>query len=755
MEKKQLVSKFVKAVKKNLTFNAFVFLIWLVLGWLRSYGITSLILFPFNFITGALIGVDGGSFFEGVLGKTLMLLLLNSLIRPLIFSTGNKKEKSKKAFAELKSKSLLKIPQYMNIKQLVKVDAVKRGFNLIGFGTTFLVYPIITGDGSLQNSGVCLLAAIALFKQLKSIRGFIVVFVNDALRKFGKNQINKDSVNRLVSGNALGFACTVVFALLGISVGYAPFIGFVILLFGAGSIMMKKNDKMIRRTASFLVVLILVSSNVILAFASLIYDANVNSNEDFEEISDSKRLIEVLLDGESSRHVLTGEGLNDDGTLTLDGDTEKSFSIVLRSDYDEYDPLYFSFSPMIGGSYNTVGYGEFEINGQPYYIDETIDEELAIQNMMLNKKNNLGTFLFQGAYIIKPVISQEIIDEAIATNNFDRFNALSEEWERLDVSAEGEVIDIFYNYFVNENQIYLGFDLVNEKGELSFFINGDEIAMPLIPSFDRYNQYTDEGIEMAVMVKILNGYFEKTGSLAGPIEVTTVALLSFALSTTVSGVISGVGSAPSGFSGMEDESINDPDEEIEETEETEEADEAEESEERYFLVINNDELMPPLCNGEKASVVIPVNVEEGEGLHWRYSVVPYPVRPDIFIPTIINHGQDSTAQLSIFLTGKRLNSNNITIILHVSAIAKENGKILGKAKKTVQATLYNLGLNVELKDASKGYVKDNMVLTEVINSKIKGIAEIKKLKDDEYEIDSVEGKVFFKNGKNCCVFKIE
>jgi len=244
MVNKQLLAKYQETVKKNLTFNALIIVVWLVLGWLRSYGVTSLILFPFNFLSGALIGVEESAFWQGVLGKTIMLLLLNNLIRPFLFGTGNRKQKWRRALLELKGKSLLKIPNYKGVTQLMETDAVKRSFSLIGMGIAFLVYPVITVDGSFQNTGVCFLASIALFRGLKNNRGLIIAVTNDVLRKLNKKQISKDYVNRLVLGNALGFAMTVIFSIMGWHLQAAYWIGIILLASGVVTILIRNLFKM-------------------------------------------------------------------------------------------------------------------------------------------------------------------------------------------------------------------------------------------------------------------------------------------------------------------------------------------------------------------------------------------------------------------------------------------------------------------------------------------------------------------------------
>ncbi|MGD9569084.1 MAG: hypothetical protein AB7V48_12385 [Sedimentibacter sp.] len=241
MNTKDFIIKFKKTLKENAIVTAVIGIMWLVLGWLKSYGINNIFLFPFNYVSGALIGVDGGSFVGGIIGKTLMLMILNSLIRPFLFSKGDKKERITKSINQFKSSALSKIPQYKNITQLLDKDHIKRSYNLVGFGLSFLLYPFITGNGSFQNSGVCVLVAIALFKELKKQRSLIVHVINYILKKYDKKQISKENMNRLISGNALGFACTVIFSLISGYNALSYVIGCVVIIVGIFEMGLLKN----------------------------------------------------------------------------------------------------------------------------------------------------------------------------------------------------------------------------------------------------------------------------------------------------------------------------------------------------------------------------------------------------------------------------------------------------------------------------------------------------------------------------------
>ncbi|MBW7572427.1 hypothetical protein [Caproiciproducens faecalis] len=208
----KIINKCKKACKENWITTTIIAFLWLILGWLKSFGIHSILLLPFNFLTGALTGLDGGSFVGGIVGKTILLMLLNSFIRPLLLRKGNKKERVKMASKTFFNSALQKIPQYDNLKQLFTKEPSKLCYNAFGFGMAFLVYPFVTGNGSLQNSFVCVLASLGLFIEAQAQRGFIITVLNNLLKKKGKKQINKDNLNRLISGNALGFAVTFLYS---------------------------------------------------------------------------------------------------------------------------------------------------------------------------------------------------------------------------------------------------------------------------------------------------------------------------------------------------------------------------------------------------------------------------------------------------------------------------------------------------------------------------------------------------------------
>lgn len=213
MDIKNFFMKFMKTLIDNAVITAIIAVTWLILGWLKSYDIDSILLFPFNFISGALNGIDGGSFIGGIIGKAIVLMLLSNLLKPQIFTSNEITLILSKYIVQLKGLKPSKILHYSKIKQIFSNKHDNRNYNLIGFGLAFIVYPFITGNGSFQNSGVSLLIAIFLYKELKKQRSHIITIVNSILRKFKKIQISRENIKKIINGNALGFSCTVVYSI--------------------------------------------------------------------------------------------------------------------------------------------------------------------------------------------------------------------------------------------------------------------------------------------------------------------------------------------------------------------------------------------------------------------------------------------------------------------------------------------------------------------------------------------------------------
>lgn len=225
---KDWLNAFSKSLKLNLPVTAVMALLWLVLGWMRSFGIHSVLLFPLNFLTGALAGLDGGSFIGGTMGKAVLLIIVNNFVRSLIANKGNLLTRAKIGLISVSNSLLRKIPQYFNIKQLFTKEFWRISLNGMGFGMAMIGYAVLTGNGSLQNSFVCALLFSEFGGALIKKRGFIITVANRLLSALGIKTVDRDMVNRLVGGNALGYFVSTLWAAHFHSSGYAGYIGALV-----------------------------------------------------------------------------------------------------------------------------------------------------------------------------------------------------------------------------------------------------------------------------------------------------------------------------------------------------------------------------------------------------------------------------------------------------------------------------------------------------------------------------------------------
>lgn len=107
-----------------------------VLGWVRSAGVQMAILWPLYFLTGALNGMEGSTL-GGIVGKTLLLVLLNSFIKGVVIQTRGQGGRRRNFWNQFKANAsnalLTRIPQFFNMKKLWNAGLVTAvGCGLLG-----------------------------------------------------------------------------------------------------------------------------------------------------------------------------------------------------------------------------------------------------------------------------------------------------------------------------------------------------------------------------------------------------------------------------------------------------------------------------------------------------------------------------------------------------------------------------------------------------------------------------------------------
>ena len=100
-----------------------------VLGWVRSAGVQMAILWPLYFLTGALNGMEGSTL-GGIVGKTLLLVLLNSFIKGVVIQTRGQGGRRRNFWNQFKANAsnalLTRIPQFFNMKNCGTPDRSRR-----------------------------------------------------------------------------------------------------------------------------------------------------------------------------------------------------------------------------------------------------------------------------------------------------------------------------------------------------------------------------------------------------------------------------------------------------------------------------------------------------------------------------------------------------------------------------------------------------------------------------------------------------
>lgn len=208
--------KLMQAVKFYLAPTALMSLLWLALGWMKSAGIQWLVLWPLNFITGALNGLQGNTL-GGIIGKTLLLVVVNSFFRSVVLRRKREKGSFFKDFrSNALSSCLALIPQYTNLKRLAMSGNIKTaGAGFAGMAGALAIYPFITSDGSLVNSMVCLALFLSVGTQIARQRGLIISLINIMLSKNGKRGISRAFVENIFAGFAVGMALALPIAAVG------------------------------------------------------------------------------------------------------------------------------------------------------------------------------------------------------------------------------------------------------------------------------------------------------------------------------------------------------------------------------------------------------------------------------------------------------------------------------------------------------------------------------------------------------------
>lgn len=197
--------------------TAVMALLWLLLSWAKTAGIQWAVLWPMQFLTGALAGMEGSAL-GGTIGKAILLICFNSLFRGLLLHhkwDGRRRDNLRREFKDQTKAQLLgRIPQYGNLKLLWKDRSPGMlAAGLWGVAAALALYPFLSGNGSTVNSMVCVALFLTIGGQLVRQRGLLIALLNLFLAKKALRTVNRGFIERVLAGFALGMAMAVPISL--------------------------------------------------------------------------------------------------------------------------------------------------------------------------------------------------------------------------------------------------------------------------------------------------------------------------------------------------------------------------------------------------------------------------------------------------------------------------------------------------------------------------------------------------------------
>ncbi len=204
--------------------------IWLVLGWLYSFGIRAVFLIPLNYLTGAISGLEGGNLIGSLIGRTILIVFINGFITSFIIYKGSFKEKMKDAWTHFTKSLLNAIPFFKNLKEFDFKDTGSRWLNLAGAGVGLVCYAFITGNGEWINSFVCVVVFFMIVKEIAEKRGLLTAILNLSMSRFGTKRISREPIDAIVNGYGIGMLLSIIYAFLLGNALYAYITGGILFL---------------------------------------------------------------------------------------------------------------------------------------------------------------------------------------------------------------------------------------------------------------------------------------------------------------------------------------------------------------------------------------------------------------------------------------------------------------------------------------------------------------------------------------------
>ncbi len=228
---KVFLKNWLKAIKSRWLWILIACLVWTVLAYLWQLGRNNIFYLVLYYLTGSLLAVDTNNVIGGVIGKSILLLVVSSFFSSIFMHKGSIKVRvhyAKKSFVD----GLKKVNAYVaSFTAFQSKEVLVIFMGMLGVGGSLIVNAFVTGNATFINSLVNLALFVVCIKQIQEKRGFLIACANVGLKKIGYKEVNGDAVIGLLDGIALGCLLAPLLYLIPIK-GTAYIVGLTLFVTG-------------------------------------------------------------------------------------------------------------------------------------------------------------------------------------------------------------------------------------------------------------------------------------------------------------------------------------------------------------------------------------------------------------------------------------------------------------------------------------------------------------------------------------------
>lgn len=240
---KGFMKNWIKAIKSRWLWILIACVVWTVLAYLWQLGKNNIFYLVLYYLTGSLLAVDTNNVIGGVIGKSILLLVVSSFLTSIFMHKGSLKVRlhyAKKSFID----GLKKVNDYVaSFAAFQSKEGLVIFMGMLGVGISIIVNAFITGNATFVNSLVNLALFTVCIKQIQEKRGFLIACANVGLKKIGYAEINGEAVIGLLDGIAMGCLLAPLLYLVPVK-GTAYIVGMTLFVTGMlFALLTKKGGK--------------------------------------------------------------------------------------------------------------------------------------------------------------------------------------------------------------------------------------------------------------------------------------------------------------------------------------------------------------------------------------------------------------------------------------------------------------------------------------------------------------------------------